>query len=165
MRIIKIKIIQLSYKRTWLKIKDMKSLSLKSIVALLFAGMLSMSATTGVDSFAIYLNNKLLLRHTMTDPLTLKSLKLTEANANDELKIVYLQCNAPGKTGKNRKITLRDEQGDVMKEWKFKNSSETNNTMVIPVKELLAAQRKNGGKLILSYTADDFGRDQQLASI
>lgn len=143
----------------------MKSLTLKPVLALLFVGLFTMSATTGLDSFEIYLNNKLLLRHSMNEPLTLKSLKLTEANINDNISIHYMQCNAPGKTGKNRKIALRDEEGNVLKEWKFKNGNETNNAMVIPVKELLALQKNNAGKLILSYTADDFGRHQQLAAI
>jgi len=142
----------------------MKSLALKPVLALLFVGMFTISATTGVDSFEIYLNNKLLMKHTMTEPLTLKTLKLIDANASDQLKIVYMQCTAPEKRGRNRKITLVDEQGKLVKEWKFPNAG-TDNTMVIPVKELLAAQKNNEGKLTLSYTADDLGRHQQLAAI
>jgi hypothetical protein len=143
----------------------MKSLSLSSIAALLLAGILTMSATTGVDSFQIYLNNKLVVSHMLTEPLTVQSLKLTHANADDQLKIVYMQCNAPDKTGKNRIISLTDEQGSVVMEWKFNNRSGTHNTMVIPVKELLAAQQKSGGRLVLNYSADDLGRYQQLAAI
>src|SRR5688500_17628643 len=97
----------------------MKSLSLKSVFVLAFAGIVAISATTGIDSFEVYLNNKLLLRHSLSEPLTLKSLKLTEANMNDELKIRYTQCNAPGGTGKNRKIRLLDDKGYVVKQWKF----------------------------------------------
>jgi hypothetical protein len=143
----------------------MKSLSLKSLFVLALAGLFAISATTGIDRFEVYLNNKLLLRHSLSEPLTLKSLKLTGANMNDELRIRYMQCNAPGGTGKNRKIRLLNDNGDVVKEWKFENGSEENNVMVIPVKELLAVQKENRGKLILSYTADNFGRYQQLASI
>lgn len=142
----------------------MKTLALKPIVALLFAGMFSMYATRGIDSFEIYLNNKLLMRHMLTEPLTLKTLKLTEENTSDQLRIVFTQCQAPGKTGRNRKISLIDEQGAVVKEWKFRDSAK-NDAMVIPVKELLAAQKDQEGKLILSYTADNYGRQQQLASI
>lgn len=163
-QVIKTEIFNAFFRAICLKIKRMKTLAVKPVVALLFAGILCMSAATGVDSFEIYLNNKLLMRHMLTEPLTLKTLRLMEANTNDQLKIVFTQCHAPNKTGKNRKITLMDEQGAVVKEWKFSNS-ETNNPMVIPVKELLAVQKKNNGKLTLNYTADDYGRQQQLAFI
>lgn len=138
---------------------------MKTLLLLLLASVFTMSATTGIDSFEIYLNNKLLLRHTMSEPLTLQSLKLTQAKANDELKIRYMQCNAPGKIGKNRKLSIVDEQGRMVKEWKFKDSDDENNAMVIPVKELLAEQKKSNGKLVLTYTADDFGKAQQLAAL
>ena len=140
----------------------MKNLATRMIAAVLFGSVL-MSSTTGLDSFEIYLNNKLLTRHVMSQPLTLKELNLKEANSSDELRIVFVQCHAPDKTGKNRKISLVDEQGAIVKEWQFADSNGSGKTMVIPVKELLEIQQKDHGKLTLTYTADNYGRYQQLA--
>ena len=133
-------------------------------MALLFVGMISMSAPTGVDRFEVYLNNKLLLKHTMLDPLNLQTLKLTEANADDQLKIVYQQCNAPGKIGKGRKIALRDEQGAMVKEWKFADGSDANNMMIIPVKEILELQAKNQS-LSMYYSAQQLPAGRLLTKV
>ena len=140
-------------------------LSKSSLIAafffsLVFLGVQHAGATKvfGVDSYSIYLNGKLLFKHSLDKPLSLTSLKLTGANASDNLSIRYHQCDAPDKIGKDRSISLRDESGNIVKEWRFTNSK-GKAEMVIPVKELLNAQKQAGGELVLYYSAE--GRSQQ----
>jgi len=132
--------------------------------AFLLFSLLNIFATTGVDRYEIYLNNKLLFSQTLLDkPLNLYNLKLNEANANDQITIRYTQCNAPEKgVGRGRSISLRDNNGNIVKEWKFKD--ELSNEMTIPVNELLKYQDR-GGELTLYYAAEGLSKGQKLASL
>ncbi|MHA4847491.1 hypothetical protein ACX0G7_25220 [Flavitalea antarctica] len=132
---------------------------------LLFASLpLAASAFGGVDSYAIYLNDKLLVRQSLGDPLDLKTLPLTDKNVSDKLVIRYMQCNAPSKVGKNRVITLKNEAGQVVKEWKFKDHDGEASDMVIPVKEILALQKSSSGAMSFYYSAEG-NKTQKLAAL
>lgn len=123
------------------------------------------TAKAGLDSYEIYLNNKLILKQYVNQPLTLISLQLTQKNAADELVIYYSQCKAPGKIGKNRSISVRDANGQTLKSWKFSDASGNKTAMVIPVKELLQLEKNNAGKeLSLFYTAEGKSEGQMLAN-
>lgn len=135
-------------------------------VSAFFLFAFASTAKAGLDSYEIYLNNKLLLRQAVNQPLSLESLQLTERNSNDQLVIRYFQCNAPNKLGSNRNIIIKDEQGRKVKEWKFKDASGANTAMVIPVKELLQLREKNAGiSLGIFYTAEGHPQEQQLTSL
>ena len=124
----------------------------------------TMSAKAGLDSYEIYLNNKLIVKQAVNQPLSLKDLQLDKANANDQLVIHYSQCNAPGKVGKGRNIIVKDAEGKTLKEWKFADATGANTRMVIPVKELLALEKNGGGgTLNLYYAAIDRSEGQILA--
>ena len=149
----------------------MKKLPLRSIflrtvaIAFFFTSFLAVASKVGVDSYEIYLNNKLLLRQSLSDPLNLNTLPISEANAGDNLVIRYVQCNAPGKTGRNRSIVLRDAEGKLVKEWKFDNAEGSNTAMVIPVKEMLAVRKNASSELNLYYVADGLSAGQKLAAL
>jgi hypothetical protein len=130
-------------------------------LSLPFAGA---SAFGGVDSYAIYLNDKLLVRQSLADPLDLKTLPISDKNVSDKLVIRYMQCNAPAKVGKNRVITLKNEAGKVVKEWKFKDLEGEASDMVIPVKEILALQKTASGALSFFYSAEG-NKTQKLAAV
>jgi hypothetical protein len=113
------------------------------------------TAKAGLDSYEIYLNDKLILKQYVNQPLSLESLQLTEANSNDKLIINYSQCNMPNKIGKGRSILVRDAKGNVLKEWKFANAQGGRSSMEIPVKELLALDKKaSRSELTLYYKAE-----------
>ncbi len=125
----------------------------------------TLAARAGLDSFEIYLNNKLLLKMVAGRSFSLESLRLDKSNSNDQLVIYYSQCNAPGKTGKERSIAVKDSKGRVLKEWKFADATDTHAGMTIPVKELLQlAQDKASGPLSFYYTAQGRPEGQILAS-
>lgn len=129
----------------------------------LFLFAFTPSATAGLDSFEIYLNNRLLVRQTVDKPLSLENLQLDKSNVNDRLVIRYSQCTAPNKIGKGRKIVIKDANGAVVKEWKFADTDDMG--MSIPVKELLELEKKNGkAPLNLVYTAEGH-TNQKLTSL
>jgi hypothetical protein len=142
-----------------LKTYFMQTFIQKSLfMALVSLTVLMQPVIAGTDSYRIYLNNKLVLQQYVTRSLDLKNLPLSEANANDKLVIYYNHCGA---TGRSRTIAVKDENGVVLKEWKFPdapvkdggmNIPAGDDGMTIPVKEILALQAKNNG-LSLFYSS------------
>lgn len=132
--------------------------------AFTFAALLlfTFSAKAGGDSYKIYLNNKLILKQYVTQPLNLKSLQLDKAKSNDRLVIFYSHC---GQTGRGRSIAIKNEKGIVLKEWKFANSTGSNESMVIPVKELLQLEKNNNSLLRLYYAAKELPKGRMLTSL
>ena len=122
-------------------------------------------AKAGLDSYEIYLNNKLILKQYVNQPLTLESLGLNQSNINDRLTIQYTQCNAPNKLGKSRSISVKDSKGNLIKKWNFKDAQGNNTGMVIPVKELLQLEKNAPlSKLSLYYSAEGHANGQLLAN-
>jgi hypothetical protein len=121
------------------------------------------TAKAGGDIFQVYLNNKLILKQFVIEPLTLKNLPLQDARATDELIVHYSHCGA---IGKGRSIVIKDEKGKIYKEWKFDDATGTNTGMKIPVKEILELQKKNSGaELNLYYASQEIPKGRMLASL
>ncbi len=135
------------------------------ILTLLSCFILAVSAMAGGDGYEVYLNKKLLIRQSLAEPLDLKTLVLNESNRSDKLVIKFIQCNAPNKTGKNRAISVKNAEGKVVKEWKFKDATADFILMEIPVSEVLALQQSAAGTLSLCYSAEGMQKSQNLASI
>ncbi|MBA2760694.1 MAG: hypothetical protein H0U39_01795 [Segetibacter sp.] len=150
-----------------MKLRMFKPTFVKAFMLAIISSMVfAVTANAGVDSYSIYLNNKLLFKQSMDKPLTLQSLQLDKANPNDELVIYYTQCNAPNKIGSGRTIVVKDADGKKIKEWKFEDVKGSNNAMTIPVKELIALQKKKGASsLALFYNAEKLEKEQKLASL
>ena len=127
------------------------------------------SGVRGADSYRIYLNGKLLLQQYVGQPLKLENLALSPANANDNLVVYYNHCGA---TGRSRSITVKDENGNVLKEWKFRDAAVKNDMnipaeddgMTIPVKEILELQAKHSG-MTLNYSARQLPAGRMLTKI
>jgi hypothetical protein len=117
----------------------------------------------GVDSYEIYLNNKLITRQVVTQPLSLQHLELTAANSNDELVVRYSHC---GKIGTARKIAIKDASGKIVKEWKFANATGSDKGMTIPVKEVLQLQQLFAKTaLSLYYISDELPAGRLLTGV
>lgn len=122
-------------------------------------------AKAGLDSYEIYLNDKMILKQYVNEPLSLASLQLNQSNINDRLVINYSQCNAPGKVGKDRSILVKDATGKILKQWKFANAAGGRSSMVIPVKDLLVLDKKiPKSELSLYYAAEGRPEGQMLAN-
>ena len=127
------------------------------LLSILFFGT-ALKANAGLDSYSIYLNDKLILKQYVNQPLTLESLGLNQSNINDRLIIHYEQCNAPNKLGKSRSITVKDNKGNLIKKWNFKDAQGGNTGMVIAVRDLLQLEKSTPlSKLSLFYTAEGHG--------
>jgi len=119
----------------------------------------SYSVKSGGDHYRIFLNDKLVLEHFVTMPQKAKALSLNGANQNDQLTIHYSHC---GVSGKGRSIALKNENGKVLKEWKFADSKGTG--MKLTVKELLQTAGKSGTASIY-YTSKEIPSGKMLTTI
>jgi len=131
---------------------------LGSISTILF----SFALKPGGDSYEIRLNNKIVLKQFVHQPLAVKALALTTANVNDQLSIYYSHC---GVTGKDRSISLKDSKGNTLKKWNFRDANSSNAGMVIAVKELLQLEKKNNGSLTIHYAAKELPEGRMLTSL
>jgi hypothetical protein len=117
----------------------------------------------GLDSYEIYLNNKLVLKQTVNQPLSLRMLKLDAAKESDQLQINYRHCTGKG-VGTDRSIILKDDKGNTLKKWTFANATSSDLNMTIAVKELLQLEKKNASReLSLYYTARELPKGETLA--
>ena len=125
----------------------------------------SFKSIAGGDMYSIYLNKELIFKYYVHSKqnVDIKTLQFTEANKNDELTIYYSHC---GKTGQSRSISLRDQQGNVLKTWKFDDGT-PNGAMVIPVKEILALEKGSSLSIanLVYYSAVELPKGQMLAPV
>jgi hypothetical protein len=134
-----------------------KPLALAAFSVMLLANV----AFAGVDSYTIYLNNKLVMKQFVTQPLSVSSLQLDNAAANSTLVVFYNHC---GQIGKGRTITVKDDHGNTLKEWKFADATGKDEGMQIPVKDILALQQKNAN-ISLYYAAQQLPSGRMLTAI
>jgi hypothetical protein len=145
----------------------MQHRSLKSaftaVLTIIMACLQSFTAKAGGESFEIYLNNKLIVRQAVTESLTLQSLQLDKANKDDQLVIYYNHCGA---TGKDRSIAIKDEKGNIIKEWKFADATGSNKGMTIPVKELLQLEKNYSHTgLNIVYSSQQLPKGRALSAL
>lgn len=123
----------------------------------------AITARAGLDSYEIYLNSRLILQQYVNQPLNLRNLRLENAAAGDQLVIIYRHCNLKG-AGTARSITLKDENDKVLKKWEFANSAGSDESMVIPVSELLSLKKGNNN-LSIHYSAREHPGGEMLARL
>ena len=123
---------------------------------------LSFTAPFGLDGYEIYLNNKLLLKQYVNQPLNLRVLNLDNAKETDQLQIVYRHCRKDNGTGTGRSLTLKDENGKTLREWDFTDAGQ----MTIQVKDLLAAAKKAAGRPVsLVYLSHELNKGEMLSRV
>jgi hypothetical protein len=156
----------LTIKIFYMQTQPVNSTMIKRLLPfILFLTAFSFTSHAGGYAFEIYLNNKLLLKQQHKTVISgSPELYLTAANANDNLRILFTNC---GMTRKARSIAIKDENNSIIKEWEFPNATTSDFTMTIPVKEILAVQKKKGNAAlkIYYYSPDHFSEGQMLASL
>lgn len=136
-----------------------KVLALVTLCLAVFA----FTAKAGLDSYEIYLNDKLILKQYVNQPLNLRKLQLEKANDNDQLRIYYKHCTGKG-VGMGRSIAIKDGKGHTLKQWEFADATGSDTGMVISVKELLQLEKDNVHQdLSLHYTAKELPEGEMLA--
>ncbi len=137
---------------------------LYALAALCFIAF-GFTTKAGLDSYEIYLNDKLILKQSVNQPLNLRKLQLNAANDNDELRIHYRHCTSK-EVGTGRSIVIKDRKGNIVEKWKFADVSSYKSGMVIPVKALRELEKgKSGRDLSLHYTALEHPAGEMLASL
>lgn len=146
------------------KLFKQASLQLFTLVTLCFI-LFGFRAKIGLDSYEIYLNDKLVLQQYVNQPLHLRKLQLDRTKDQDQLKIYYKHCQTDG-AGTNRSIVVKDQMGKILKKWTFANVKGPNNAMVIPVKELRQLEKNHAlHQLSLHYNAQEHPKGELLTAL
>ena len=135
-----------------------KTTALVAVSAILF----SFSPTPGGEGFEIYLNNKVVIQQFGSDIKNQKSLELNPSSPNDKLTVKYHHC---GRVGKNRVVTIKDAQNNVLKEFRYADAATPVSAMSVPVKDILALKKASSNTLRLYYTSSELPKGRMLVNI
>lgn len=122
----------------------------------------SFTVRVGGESYTIHLNNKLVAEHYLTSKAVTPSVALNQAEGNDELSIDYNEC---GKIGKERKLTIKDDNDKVLKTWSFATASGEHTPMICKVKDILVLRQKGDNSVRLYYTSKEVTSERFLATL
>lgn len=139
--------------------------SLKAFsLLILFTISFSLKSFAGGEYYEVYLNDKLILQQGVSamKGIELKNIPLENANPNDKITIIYRLCHNENSTG--RKITIKDDNGNVLKEWKFADRTDEKNSMTILVKDLMALNKK-GVALNVEYSSEQLTKGRTLVAL
>ena len=126
-----------------------------SITALTLLTLMLASFTPlpGVDTFEVYLDDKLLMNERAFGQRNETTLALDE-NSQSMLSIHYNHC---GITGASRSLSIRDDKSQLLKQWTFADvDASVKDPMPVPVKEIVAiAGNKSVGLYYQSKELDE----------
>lgn len=126
----------------------MKTLNVFAGIALI--ALLASFAPFGGEGFTMHVNNKLLVENYFTSKSSTPRVSLGALTDKDQISIAYNEC---GKIGTNRSLTLKNEAGKVLKEWKFADSPTVAAPMSIQANEILKFKKENHKILTLTYSS------------
>lgn len=128
-------------------------------LSLLLVSFFAFRPVPGGDVYQIFLNDKLLLKQLVIEPIDLRTLSLEKAKPTDKLVVYYSHC---GTVGKGRAIKIQNSKGEIVKQWQFPDSED--GAMVIPVKELIQLKTA-GGDLRMTYSSREIPKGRMLTSL
>ncbi|MET0393280.1 MAG: hypothetical protein ABW019_09070 [Chitinophagaceae bacterium] len=139
-----------------------KKTGLPLLLAVFSVTMLSFAAAPGGDKFEIYLNNKLILEQFVTQRAGARYLTLHQTNYDDRISVSYSHC---GQAGRDRVISIRDENNKVLKQWKFADAAGSK-TMSWQASGIMDLQKdKSHDRLQLWYTSRELPDGKLLATV
>jgi hypothetical protein len=141
-----------------------KTITLVAIAATLlsFSSKFSPASPVGGEGFEISLNGKIVLQQFGKDLDNVKTLQLSSASPNDKLTIRYHHC---GKVGKNRIVTIKDEQNKLVKEWRFNDASTVLGNMSCSVQDIISLKKGSNNVFKIYYSSSELPNGRQLASV
>jgi hypothetical protein len=143
--------------------KKIIHLSFPIVLVVLCAVLFSFAPLPGAHNYQVYLDGKLVLEQYADSRKEAPSLPLDPQAQAKELSIRYSEC---GRTVNARIISVRDDRGKLLKEWKFDGASKGfENPMTINVKDVIALKQKDSNTLKLYYASREFPEGQQIASL
>lgn len=135
-----------------MKTQNAKTALTSAMLAILL-GMATMafSPKLGLDSYEIYLNDKLIMKQHVNQPLNLRTLQLENASPQDLLWVKYNHCTIKSGSGSERVIVLKDDKGHELNQWTFANSPSENKPMKVSVAELRQLEKEHADHQISLY--------------
>lgn len=141
----------------------MKSFISKTLaLATICVTMFSFFPNPGGEGFEISLNNKVVIQQYGNDMNNLKSLQLNQVSPDEKLTIRYHHC---GKIGRNRVVTIKDEQNKLLKEFRYDDPATSVGAMSLPVKDILRLKKGSSATLKLYYSSSELPGGRILATI
>lgn len=117
----------------------------------------------GAHSFQVYLDDKLVNEQYVRAGMTAPKITINPAEHHQTLVIKYNEC---GKTVTGRKISIKDDRGNLLKEWKFDGTtSGYKDSMTCDLKDVVKALQKTNNPASLYYSSNDFSAGQQVATL
>ena len=135
-----------------------KTLALVAVAATL----LSFAPNFGGEGFEISLNGKVVLQRFGKEINEVKTLQLNTALPKDMLTIRYHHC---GKAGKNRIVTIKDAQDQLIKTWKFNDSKTIPGDIGCSVQDILNLKKGSNNVFKLYYSSSELPQGRLLTSI
>jgi len=134
----------------------------KSLLILLGTTLFSFSSERGGDSFEIVLNGKKVLQQFVYASKGVQTIQLTQTSDNDKLDIYYNHC---GQVGKNRYVTIKNENDQPIKVFKFADAVDKNGAMSFKLKDILSLRKNKTDKLNVFYSSSELPSGRTLATI
>ncbi len=123
--------------------------------------LLSFTSKFGGEGFEISINDRLLLQQFGSELKSVKEVKLEQLSATDKLTVKYYHC---GKMGKHRVIDIKDEQGKLIKEWRFADANSGAPVMNCYVNDIIG-RIQSKGLFRLYYSSSELPNGRLLANI
>ena len=130
-----------------------------ALCAVLFA----FTRPTGAHSVQVYLDSKLVIDQHVSFKKDAPTVMLAPTEKYNQLIVKYDEC---GRTVTGRKITLKDENNTVLKDWHFEGAATGfADPMPCSMKDVLALKQKGSNTLKVFYSSNDFPEGQHVASL
>lgn len=141
-----------------------KSIAVVAMAATLlsFSTKSTLSSPAGGEGFEIMLNGKVVLQSFGKALNSAKTLQLSEALPNDKLTIRYHHC---GKAGKNRIVTIKDGQDNLVKTWRFKDAQTSIGDMSCNVRDIISLKKGSNRVFKLYYSSSELPAGRMLVSV
>lgn len=124
--------------------------------------LLSFTANFGGEGFEILLNGKPLLQQFGKDMNSVKNLQLSQVSVSDKLTIRYYHC---GRVGKNRVVTVKDGNGNVLKQWRYNDSQSAAGEMLCSAQDIITLKKGGTSVFKIYYSSSELPAGRMLASV
>jgi hypothetical protein len=129
----------------------------------LCAILFSFTVPFGGEGYEIYVGDKLVLQRFGDNMNKAHTLVLEGADTDAQLTIKYHHC---GRVGKDRRVTIKDANDKILKDWKFDDVSYAYGPMDCRIKDIASLQNINTpGKLFLYYYSSELPKGRLLTSV
>ncbi len=146
----------------------MKAIFFNSRAAFLFllaatGFIFSSFSKAGGEGFEIFVDNKVVMQRFGQQLNTVQQLLPEQYSNASKLTIRYHHC---GRAGKNKVIVVKDDQNNVLRQWRFRDAQEAIGDMSCHVQEIIALKKSSKAKTVsLVYTSSELPNGRTLVNV